>query len=165
MRVELLGGIPAKKITKYPPHNFTVDRLSVRLNVLAFPDYLVREVKSVQLRKDWRPEPDVVVVPGPDDRYRKADPTAAEIALIAEVAESTYPTDRGVKWQGYAAAGIRVYWIVNREQRSVEVYTNSAGRGKQAKYDERITLGTNESIPLNLDGREIGRIAVNEILP
>ncbi len=126
------------------------------------PSGVGREASGIPV---WRPEPDVVVARGPDDRYRKADPTAAEIALIAEVAESTYPTDRGVKWQGYAAAGIRVYWIVNREQRAVEVYTNSAGRGKQANYKNKAVFAASDAVPVVIADREIGRIAVNEILP
>ena len=164
-RVELLGGIPAVQMTKYSHHNYAVRRLGNMLRELVVPDHLVSEEKSIHLAMGWRPEPDIVVARGPDDRYRKTDPTADDIALIAEVSESTYTTDRGVKWRGYAAAGIAVYWIVNLDQRVIEVYTNPVGREKQASYENKTVFAASDGLPVVIAGQEIGRIAVNEILP
>jgi Uma2 family endonuclease len=164
-RVELLGGIPATQMTKHTPHNFAVGRLGNALREIVLPEYVVREEKSAPLTRVWRPEPDIVVAHGPDDRYRKADPSAAEVALIVEVAESSYSTDRGVKWHGYAAAAVPVYWIVNLEKRVVEVYTAPTGRGKNARYANKATFNAGDTVPVVITDREIGGVAVNEILP
>lgn len=164
-RIELLGGVLVQKMTRHAPHNFTVGRLSALLRDLIAPDRLVREEKPVVLGRDWRPEPDIAVIRGPDDHYRRADPTAADLALLVEVAESTYPLDRGEKWRAYAAARVPVYWIVDLSSRAVEVFTDPAGRGKTARYRAAARFGPGEAIPVVVDGRELGAVAVNEILP
>jgi Uma2 family endonuclease len=164
-RVELLGGILAEQMTKYPPHNFTVARLGKLLDRLASPDWIVRDEKSVILGKDWWPEPDLAVIRGPDDRYRAVHPHANDIALLVEVAESSYRVDRDAKWHGYAAARVPSYWIVNLDRRVVEVYTNPTGRGKTAKYRDVASHGSGDAIPVIIEGRTLGTIAVNEIMP
>ena len=105
------------------------------------------------------------VARGPDDRYRVNDPTAKDLALVAEVSVSSYPGDRGVKWHGYAAAKVPVYWVVNLNRRRVEVYSGPSGRGKTARYRDVDALRRGRSVPVVLDGRELGTIAVAEILP
>ena len=70
-RVELLGGVLFRKMTKNDPHDFAVDFLGSVLNRLLEPAWLAREEKSVVLGKFWRPEPDIAVVRGPRERYRK----------------------------------------------------------------------------------------------
>ena len=44
---------------------------------------------------------------------RLLDPRADDVALIVEVADSTYTRDRGKMWQLYAAAGF-LYFLINR---------------------------------------------------
>jgi Uma2 family endonuclease len=164
-RVELLGGVLAEQMTKYPPHNFTVGRLGKLLHSLVSPGWIVREEKSVILGRDWWPEPDLAVARGPDDRYRTVHPHADDLALLIEVAESTYVVDRREKWHGYAAARVPSYWIVNLSQRVVEVYTNPAGRGKTAKYRDIASHAPGDAIPVVIEGRPLGTISVDEILP
>jgi Uma2 family endonuclease len=41
---------------------------------------------------------------------------------IEVVSPSSVQTDRGKKMQAFARYGVREYWILDREQRSVEVY-------------------------------------------
>jgi hypothetical protein len=165
-RVELLAGVPVVQMTKNPPHNFTVHRLGDLLAALLAPDWIVRREMSVRLGRSWRPEPDLAVARGPDDRYRGSDPGATDLAALVEVADSSYPDpDRGLKWRGYAAARVPVYWVVNLGDRLIEVYTNPAGRGKAARYRDAATFGPGANVPVVVDGRERGRVVVNEILP
>jgi len=84
--------------------------------------------------------------------------------MLVEVADSSYAKDRGTKWRNYAASGIAVYWIVNLPERRIEVYTTPAGRGKSAAYRDFKTYGPDDEVPFVLDGRELGRIKVSEIL-
>ena len=49
--------------------------------------------------------------------------------LVVEVlSPSTMMHDRGPKMRHYAAAGVKEYWIVSPEMKSVEVYYNQDGR-------------------------------------
>ena len=80
-------------MTKHTPHNFTTRRLSTLLRNHLGGDWIISEEKSVELGKTWRPEPDIAVVRGPDDRYRLHDPTDDDIALIVEVADSKLAND------------------------------------------------------------------------
>jgi Uma2 family endonuclease len=164
-RVELLGGILAEQMTKNAPHDFTIGHLAKVLEALIGPDWVVREEKAVVLGRFWRPEPDLAVARGPLDRYRRAQPTTKELAFLVEVAESTYPADRGEKWQGYAAARVPAYWIVNLDDRRVEVYSDPFGRGGNARFRSAVTSGPGDAVPVVLAGRVIGQVAVNDILP
>jgi Uma2 family endonuclease len=163
--VELLGGLLAEQMTKHAPHNFSASRLRKLLERRLGDDWVVFQEGAVKFGQSWRPEPDLAVVLGPDDRYRRVLPSGKEVLLLVEVAESSYPTDRGVKWHGYAAAGVPVYWIVDLDRRVVEVHTSPTGRGKTAKYREIATFGPGDDIPVVVAGRAVGTIAVREILP
>jgi Uma2 family endonuclease len=164
-RVELLGGILVAKMVKHTPHNFASRGLSEALRRLIPADWLISEEKAIILGPHWRPEPDLAVIRGPNERYRAQDPQAGDIAMIVEVADSTYAKDRGVKWRRYAACGVAVYWIVNIPARIVEVYTDPAGRGRSASYRGARSYGPGDEIPVTIDGREVGRIAARDILP
>jgi Uma2 family endonuclease len=164
-RVELLGGLLVEKMTKGIPHDFATSRISEILRRLVQPGgWIVREEKSVQLGRAWRPEPDVVVMHGPTDRYRDRDPGPEDIALIIEVSDTTFVKDRGAKWDGYARAGIPTYWIVDLPARRVEVYTAPTGRGKAARYQNQANYDEAAEVPVMIDGRELGRVAVRELL-
>ncbi|MFD0403440.1 Uma2 family endonuclease [Kitasatospora sp. NPDC127121] len=71
-----------------------------------------------------RPEPDVMVVDaradtGPDQTFW----LARDVLLAVEVVEeASAERDRDVKPRKYAAAGIRYFWRVEREQREPVVY-------------------------------------------
>lgn len=164
-KVELLGGVLAAQMTKYAPHNFTVRRLGGLFRALVVPDWVVSEEKPVEFGRNWRPEPDLAVAVGPEDRYRANDPAAKDLVLLIEVSESSYTADRDAKWHGYAAAKLPVYWIVNLGRRTVEVYTNPAGRGKSARYRDAQTYAETDSVPVVIGGQELGSIAVKGMLP
>jgi Uma2 family endonuclease len=163
--VELLGGLLVDKMIKNPPHNVAVASTAAFFRGLLGPGWFVSEEKSIQLGRWSRPEPDVAVIRGQLKDYSQRNPTAAEIGIIAEVADSSYPKDRGKKWREYAAARIPVYWIVNLHQRQIEVYSAPTGRGKTARYEASQTYGQDDEVPVILEGRELGRINVRDVLP
>jgi len=164
-RVELLGGMLIAMTTN-PPHDFTVIRSATELRRLfAAAAWTVREEKSLRLGRWWRPQPDLAVVRGPDTAYAARSPTVADVALLIEVADTTYAKDRGAKWRRYAAAGIPAYWIADLGKRRVEVFTGPTGRGKSARYQDVVAYGEEAEIPVAIDGREFGRIAVRPLFP
>ena len=163
-RVELLAGLLIKKMTKYDPHDFAVDELGDRLGRILPADWIARQEKSVVLGRFWRPEPDITVAHGPRNRYRSKAPGIKDLWLLAEVSESSYDKDRGLKWRSYAECKVAIYWIVNIAERRIEVYTAPSGKGKAAKYAERKDYGPEDEVPVIIEGQEVGRIKVSEIL-
>jgi Uma2 family endonuclease len=163
--VELLGGALVEKVPKNPPHSIVLIRLSKNLYRLLPDPWFGYEGKPVQLGRFWYPEPDVAIIRGPDDLYQKRAPQAADVGFLIEVADSSYSIDRGEKWRAYAAARVAVYWIVNIQQRRIEVYTDPSGRGRLATYRQATTFNEVDMAPVVLDGQEVGRIAVGDISP
>ena len=164
-RVELIRGRLIKRMTKYTPHNFAVDALAERLRDLVAPGHRVREEKSVDIGQHSRPEPDIAVARGPRDAYQTRDPQAENLVLVVEVSHSTYRKDRGPMWGLYAEAGVPVYWVVNISQKQIEVYSDPAGKGRAAEYRRAETFAAGAEAPVVIAGVEVGKVAVNEILP
>jgi Uma2 family endonuclease len=163
--VELLGGILVRKMTKNDPHDFAIETLGDILRRLPSGGLRVREEKSVVLGAHWRPEPDIAVVRAHREGGRIQAPAAADLLMLVEVADSSYTTDRGLKWRRYAASGVPVYWIVNIPGRRVEVYSAPDGSGAAAVYRDERSFGPDDEIPIVIEGREVGRLAVRDILP
>lgn len=69
---------------------------------------------------DSAPEPDLAWVVRRD--YSRGRPTAEDVLLVVEVAESTLRFDLGEKAEMYAEAGIEDYWVVNLRTRSIVVH-------------------------------------------
>lgn len=119
-RVELIEGEIIPMAPQGPEHAIVGDHLQ-ELFARAFGSgYYVRAQRPLALGQASDPEPDIAVVSGSWTDYAAGHPTTA--LLVVEVAESSLSFDRQVKAGLYAAAGIADYWIVNLEQRLLEVY-------------------------------------------
>jgi Uma2 family endonuclease len=159
-RVELLDGLLMRKMTKRPEHSTKAERLRRLLERLIPMGWHLRKEEPVRLPDFNEPEPDIAAVRGDLDVYESRHPGAADVILIAEVSGSSLGVDRGIKLRAYAQAGIPIYWIVNLIDGQIEVYTHPAGDG----YGRSETFKIGEAVPLIVEGREIGRIAVSELL-
>jgi len=118
--LELIGGQLIVAEPKGSPHAAAVGMAGDALRGALPVGWIVRIQDPVALDDESVPEPDVAVVRGRHADYRHAHPARA--ALIVEVAESSLSFDRTQKGSLYARAGIADYWIVNLEDRVVEVY-------------------------------------------
>jgi len=166
--IELLTGILSEmpdKMTKNHRHDYVIAVLAERLRALIGTGWIVREEKAIQLGTHWRPEPDLAVARGPHSRYGTGHPKAADLALLVEAADASYEKDRGLKLRRYAAAGIAMYWIVNIARRQVEVFSEPSGRGASATYRDNKIFRSGDVIPVVIEGRETGRIPVDDIFP
>src|SRR6478736_7467433 len=87
------------------------------------------------------PEPDLLVAPRGD--YLADHP--GEAHLIIEVAESSLTKDRGRKLRMYASCGVPEYWVVNLQDRCIEVYTEPSpdaySRTERYERGQSIRLG------------------------
>jgi Uma2 family endonuclease len=162
--VELLGGIPFV-MSENPPHILASIRLFAALSALAVsPRWVVNKEHRLELGQ-WLPLPDAVVLRGPDTTYGSRWARAADVALLVEIADSSYARDSGVKLRRYAGSRIPVYWIVDLNRRLVEVRTLPTGKGKQAQYAQCDVYQESDNVPVRLDGQDVGSIAVAAILP
>jgi Uma2 family endonuclease len=161
MRVELIGGRLAL-MTDSPEHRNMVHHVFDSLTPLLPPTewYIGREQTVVF--KGWRPLPDIAVHRGPrEPTYQHRQPRAEDTALIVEVCESTYYKDRKDKFRRYAKAKIPVFWIVNLDRRVVEVYSLPLSTACRS----RLVFKERHSVPVVIDGGQVGHVAVKDILP
>jgi len=163
-RVELLGGIPFV-MSENPPHIFASIRLQTALGALvAGPLWVGSKNHRLELGQ-WLPLPDVVVLHGPDTTYAARLARAEDVSLLVEIADTSYAKDSGPKLRRYASFQIPVYWIVDLNRRLVEVRTLPFGKGKKAGYARCDIYLEHDLVPVVLDGAEVGRIAVVDLLP
>jgi Uma2 family endonuclease len=162
-RAELIEGVVVQKMPQDPPSavviEYTLDAVRPQLPT----GWRLREQKPVRL-SDSEPEPDIAVVRGPVSRYEKRHPRPAEIAAAIEVADSSLDYDRNEKGRTYARAGIPIYWIINLVERQVEVYGDPRN-GKAPTYRRRKVYGPEAQVPLVIQGRVVGHVAVRDLLP
>ena len=165
-RVELIEGVIIDKMTKNPPHVIATDLVEGLLHRLVPAGFFPSMGNPVCIEaRDSEPEPDAQVVRGSprDSAGRRRGP--ADAALVIEVSDTSYAFDRKEKWATYAGAGVPIYWILDLRHRRLEVHTVPTGAGTAAHYQQVQTFGPDEEVPLVLDGREVGRFFVREILP
>ena len=162
--VELLGGVPFV-MSENPPHILASIRLFAGLSAVALtPRWVVNKEHRLELGQ-WLPLPDAVVLRGPDTNYGTRWAGANDVAMLVEIADSSYTRDSGVKLRRYAGFRIPVYWIVDLNRRLVEVRTLPSGKGKQAGYARCDVYQESDQVPVVLDGQEVGRIAAAGLLP
>jgi Uma2 family endonuclease len=155
-RLELINGEIIEKMPQGPSHANTVDLCTEVLRNLFGAGVRVRV--QVPLRfTDSIPEPDVAIVEGGPRDFVNQHPTTA--LLVVEISDSTLDFDRETKGPMYARAGIADYWIVNLNERRVEVRRQPGADG----YASVATFGEGESVaPL---ARPDAPVAVADLLP
>jgi Uma2 family endonuclease len=158
--VELLEGVPVHITGRNPPHRASTYRTTKALEGVVPPGWYV-DRQEPMTTDDSEPELDVYVARGDTRDYLDRPPGPADCALVVKVADSTLAHDRGVKRRLYARAGVPVYWIVAIPDRAVEVYTDPAG----AAYSTTARFADGEHVPVMIDGVQVGRTAVADLLP
>lgn len=162
-QVEFLEGILVKKMTKNRAHSLATRRLRILLEGFVPAGFYV-DSQEPTATSDSEPEPDAMVIRGQPDDYQLQQPAAAAVALIAEVADSSLQHDRVWKKRIYARAGIPVYWIVNLVDRQIEVFTLPSGDVEKPDYAQCQMFTPGQDFGVVLDGREIGRLVVKDLL-
>jgi Uma2 family endonuclease len=155
-RIELIRGEIVDRAPIGFEHGMAVAKLN-RLFIGLLGDSAIVWVQSpVQIAPNSRPEPDLALLKGHD--YGANRPvTASDLLLVVEVSDTTLTYDRTVKGPLYAQAGIPEYWIVNLQDKVIEVYTGPSG----GRYDDakQVKRGNALALPGGL-----GSIPVSSIL-
>jgi Uma2 family endonuclease len=122
-RLELIAGKAYLKLPQTALHTQGLRATAETLTIAFGPGFDVRQQSPLVLALDGEPEPDVTVVPGTWRDY-PSQPTQEQALLVVEISDTTLRFDRREKAILYAQAGIRDYWIVNLQNRTLEVYRN-----------------------------------------
>jgi Uma2 family endonuclease len=158
---ELIEGLMVAKVTKKPPHVIATENVRDELlGLFARPKWRVSTESPVRIPDYNEPEPDVMLIRGSKNKYVGRTPGPADLALVVEVSYCSLAKDRK-RIAIYGTAGIPVYWIVNLDDQQVEVYTLKRRGG----YGKARIFKPGQSVPVVVDGAEVGRIAVDDLLP
>ena len=132
-RIELINGEIIDMSPINLPHANSVTKLDRFFNKhLSQDKYIIRVQNPILLSDYSLPEPDIVVAYYREALLENEHTRPQDTALLIEVADTTYRSDRDTKSPLYAAEGIAVYWIVNLNRRQVEVYTHP----KEGEYTQ-----------------------------
>jgi Uma2 family endonuclease len=162
--VELLEGFLVVKMSKNPAHCLATDETRSALERLLPAGWFTKGQDPITTEIS-EPEPDITVVRGTRRQYADHHPGPQDLALVVEVAEATLARDRGVKKRDYARNSISIYWIVNLVDGQIEVYSDPAGPTEQPDYRQHKDYRPDDQLPVVIEGKEIGRIGVRDLLP
>jgi len=161
--IELLEGHLVVKMARSHAHDFAIMVLTSRFVRLAPDGYVVRS-QCAATYQDSEPEPDLAIVRGEEKVYRTKHPGPADTALLVEVSATSLTRDRVGKARIYARAGVPVYWVVNVDDKVIEVYTRPSGPGDAPAFAARDEYPVGTSVPVVLDGVTVGTVAVADVM-
>ena len=140
-RVELIEGVIYDKMAAMlGPHAMAVSKTSLAFFTAFGGQVAIRIQLPIRLNDNSEPEPDLALARGADDDYPD-HPAPADVLLALEVSDATLAFDRRAKASAYARAGIVEYWILNVEERQLEIH-----RGPQ--QDSAMPFGWGYSVRL-----------------
>lgn len=164
--VELLEGVLVKKMPTNPLHRAVAYRIRKWLENYAVDGWFVdTNVPITIATQNSEPEPDIYLVRGCSEDYLARHPSPQDAALIVEVSQTTLYRDRGLKKQIYARAGVPLFWIVNLRSKEIEVYSSPTTTANPPDYAPPAIYGMQDQVPVILDGKQVGQLAVSQIIP
>ena len=166
-RIQLIEGELFELPGQREPHAVAVGLAQDTLMQTFGAGFHVRVQLPLALGEYSEPEPDLSVVRGRRRDYLGRHPGLPDTVVLAvEVADSTLSFDRHRKASHYAARGIPEYWIVNLQERVLEVYRDPGPMPDThygAGYHTRLIVETNGHVaPLAALGTPV---AVADLLP
>jgi Uma2 family endonuclease len=147
-KVELIEGMLVAKMGRNRPHIVSGKKALRGLQRVIPPGWHVAKEDPATVSDLSKPEPDLAVVRGEPEDYGERDVSAADIALVVEIAESTLRADQQEMKQVYAASRIPVYWIINLVDRQVEVYSEPEG----GEYRRSQVFSGEQEVPVIIGG-------------
>ena len=158
-RVELIEGEIIQMSPIGTAHAYAVTALTTLLVRVLGERALLSPQNPVHLPRDSEPQPDVVLLRPPLDRYAARHPQPDDVLLLIEVADSSYRFDREIKLPLYAGARVAEFWIVDLAREVVEVFRDPEGR--RYRVAERVGRGARIAPAAFPDAT----ILIDEILP
>ena len=127
--VELIEGLLVEKMPQNGPHTAVIVKLNAWLVVHAMPQgYSIRPQVPIRLPGNTRPEPDLAVVRGTADDFPE-QPTGDQVLLAVEGANQAAESARRRKLLLYARGGNHEAWVVDVQERRVEIHREPGADG------------------------------------
>ena len=131
-RVELLEGEIIAMAPRGPGHAGGVKRLLNAFLTLQAEGKAIMSVQDpIRLVEHSEPQPDLALLKPRSDFYVQGHPGPQDVLLAVEVMERSAGYDREVKVPLYARFGIPEVWLIDLEQRLIEVYRSPTLQGYQ----------------------------------
>ena len=140
-RIELIEGELVEIMPQKPRHASTIELVEEACRAILPSGFRVRVQLPLKFTTSV-PKPDIAIVQGELRAFVNSHPTTA--ALVIEVSDTTLEYDQTIKASIYAAAGIEDYWIVNINERTVEVRRQPGPSGYRSlqTYTETDTIAS-----------------------
>jgi len=162
--IELIGGELMVAEPQSSEHYTAIRKCAKALEAAFGPGWDVRTQGPVNLDDESEPEPDVAVVAGSPEDYRRAHPSHPVLTL--EISLSHLTIDRVRKGSLYARAGLADYWVLNLVNRTLEVYREPAADAEAPfgwSYARReVVAASGRVTPL---AAPTASVAVTDLLP
>ncbi len=143
-RVELIDG----EVIEMAPISSMQSGTTIRLTKLfahavADGHVLLSVRHPLRLDRFNEPQPELMLLRPRADFYESSHPTATNVLLLIEVADSSLAYDRGAKLTLYARHGVPEVWIVDLQGRAIEV----CRQPDLKEYEERQSITKGEITP------------------
>ena len=124
--VELIEGEILKKSRITSHHAASVMRQHKLFSNLVGYNVIVSVHNPIVLSDYSEPEPDIALFKPRADFYRHALPTASDVLLIIEVADTSIDYDRDIKLPAYARSGVPEVWLADLTAETVTTHSDLA---------------------------------------
>ena len=158
-RVELVDGEIVEMTPIGHRHAACVNRLAELFSLTLGNAAIVSVQNPVRLGQYSEPQPDLALLRRKPDFYASGHPSAEDILLLVEVADSSAEPDRRVKIPLYARGGAPEVWLVELDQETVTVYRDPAPDGY---HTVRVVRRGEQVAPAAFPSHSL---AVSDILP
>jgi len=135
-RVELLDGQIVEMTPIGAAHGACVLRLNTLLARRSSSGVAVSMQNPVVLGPRWEPQPDIAALKRSGGFGGAWVPSARDVVLVIEVADSSLERDRDLKIPRYARDGIPEAWLVDLNDESISLFRNPGPEG----YSEAVTV-------------------------
>ena len=125
-RVELIEGEIVDMSPISSRHAACVKRLNREMSQRLGDRAIISVQDPIQLDERSEPQPDLAVLKPREDFYASKHPTAEDVLLVVEVAETSLAYDRTVKVNLYGRKGIGEVWLIDLVSEAVELYADPA---------------------------------------
>ena len=134
-RVELIAGQIVAMSPIGSRHAACVKRLNLLMGKMVGDSMLIGVQDPITLDAYSAPEPDLVLLRPRADFYAEAHPSAVDVLLAVEVADTSVDYDREVKLPLYAQAGLPEVWLIDLQKSRIEVYARPQGGAYQQRVE------------------------------
>lgn len=143
-RVELVDGKILTMAAQGPEHSSLKNEHRERLrDAYQGADVHLRDQDPLRCGELSVPEPDLAIVRGAPRDYREHHPHGRDTVLVIEEAKTSQTRDRR-KAADYARGEVPVYWLLDLEAQTLEVYTNPSPEA--GRYRSVVLLSTSDEV-------------------